>query len=70
MIKYSRQREAIVQYLTGRTDHPAGSHICGIKSDNEERHLGQNGQIRYPSESASADHFPQERLDCDRQFQD
>ena len=50
--------------------HPAGSHICGIKSDNEERHLGQNGQIRYPSESASADHFPQERLDCDRQFQD
>ena len=27
MIKYSRQREAIVQYLTGRTDHPSAESV-------------------------------------------
>ena len=27
MIKYSRQREAIVQYLTGRTDHPSAEMV-------------------------------------------
>lgn len=27
MIKYSRQREAIVQYLSGRTDHPSAEMI-------------------------------------------
>ena len=39
MIKYSRQREAIVQYLTGRTDHPSAPHYhflcrkCGCLQD-------------------------------------
>lgn len=65
MIKYSRQREAIVQYLSGRTDHPSAESIYqSIRESYPNISLGtvyrnltlleENGQlIRIPMDSGS-----------------
>ena len=65
MIKYSRQREAIVQYLTGRTDHPSAESVYqalrqthpNISLGTVYRNLGvleENGQLmRIPMDNGS-----------------
>ena len=65
MIKYSRQREAIVQYLTGRTDHPSAETVYqalrqthpNISLGTVYRNLGvleENGQLmRIPMDNGS-----------------
>ena len=65
MIKYSRQREAIIKYLTGRTDHPSAESVYqalrltypNISLGTVYRNLGlleENGQLmRIPMDNGS-----------------
>ena len=68
MIKYSRQREAIVQYLTGRTDHPSAESVYqALRQTHPNISLGtvyrnlsllsDIGEIRKLSNFGGADHF-------------
>lgn len=65
MVKYSRQREAIIKYLTGRTDHPSAEAVYqalrltypNISLGTVYRNLGfleENGHLmRIPMENGS-----------------
>lgn len=71
-IKYSRQREAILRYLKGRTDHPNAEQIyTHLRREDPKLSLGTvyrnlalleaTGQIRQVSIGTGPDHYEEAR---------